>query len=275
MKTRWKLGPTLAMTMVAVLLANPARAQVEKPQVEQQAQAQAEQRAKDLPDGAAVIARYVEAIGGAAAFERLAGWMALGRLEIPSQGLRGTMQVYAAPPARRLTKIEMTGIGTVRSGTDGRVAWSIHPAMGAQLLRGRMLDQYRQDANFLSTLHRKGDIDSVVTMGVENFEGRPCHRLRVTTSWGESYTEYFDVATGLLAGSERKLATPAGEIPAVTIVSDYKRTGGALMPRKFVQRMLKMEQVVTVDSVLVAGVDSSVFELPKEIQALVAKSAAK
>jgi hypothetical protein len=258
----------LLLAASAVFHASDARSETGNP-----ASATPAVAAPNVPPGDSVIARFVAAVGGRAAHERLPGWCALGRFEVPSQGLEGTIRVYAAPPNLRLMKIEIPGIGTVRSGFDGRVGWSIHPATGAQLLRGRMLDQYRQEAEFLSLLRGDESIDSVETLGIESFEGRPCHRVRVTTRAAESYTEYFDVETGLLTGTRRKIATPSGDIPSVTIIGDYRPVRAALMPMKLTQRMLGMEQIMIVDSVMVSGVDATVFELPKEIQVLARKSA--
>jgi hypothetical protein len=111
-------------------------------------------------------------------------------------------------------------------------------------------------------------IVSFETVGQRDFEGKTCYEVKVTTKWDEEYTEYYDIETGLLAGSVRSQESPMGAIVATNVVVEYQDFGGIMVPIKAVQRAMGIESVVTITSIEYDVVDESVFELPADIQAL-------
>ena len=226
------------------------------------------QQQESLPDGREVIDRYVEAIGGKEAILGQGAQHAKARVEIPAQGIGGDMQIYVAPPNKMYTSIEFPGIGSVRAGYDGEVGWLIHPAMGPMVLEGRMLDQTRHQATMASPLHPETLIASLETVERTEFEGQPCYKVKVTTRWGEEYYEYFSVESGLMVGGERSQASPMGDVPATMVLSDYREFGGVLSPAKSVQRVMGMEQVITMLEVSDWQRNDSMFAIPDEIKAL-------
>lgn len=228
----------------------------------------ARQSQEALPVGRDVIDRYVEVIGGKEAILGQGAQHATARVEVPAQGIGGDMDIYVAPPNMLYTSIEFAGIGSVRAGYDGEVGWLIHPAMGPMVLEGRMLDQTRHQAEMASPLHPETLIASVETVERTDFEARPCYKVKVTTRWGEEYFEYFDVESGLMVGVERTQASPMGEVPTTTVLSDYKEFGGVLSPTKSAQRVMGMEQIITVLEVTDMQRDDAIFAIPDEIKAL-------
>ena len=219
----------------------------------------------------AVYTRFVEASGGRAALERYSSSRATGDFSIPAQGIAGDLEVFGAAPNKLLVRVDIPGFGMVRQGHDGQVGWSINPAMGPMVLEGRALDQLRQQADFLRPLNVEAYVDSASVMEETEFDGRPCLKVRVVTKWGEEYVEFFDVATGLLAGNIRTQESPMGPIEATTILSGYQDFGGIQVPTKMVQQMMGMEQIITVTAVEYDTVDPTVFALPDQIAALISK----
>jgi len=131
-----------------------------------------------------------------------------------------------------------------------------------------MLDQTRHQADMTSPLHPETLIAAVETVEKTDFEGTPCYKLKVTTRWNEEYFEYFDVESGLMVGVERSQASPMGDVPTTTVLSDYKEFGGVLSPSKSVQRVMGMEQVITILDVSDMQREDSLFAIPDEIKAL-------
>ncbi len=224
-----------------------------------------------LPAARALVAKYVTAIGGEAVLKRHQSRHAKGRIEVPAQGIGGTIEVYSAAPNKLFVRTDIPGMGLIRAGFNGDVAWTVHPAMGPMVLDGRMRDQMRQQADVLAPLHGEAYVKSVETVGKTVFEGRPSYKIKVVTQWGEEYHEFFDADTGLLLGYIRHQATPMGDIETTTVLSDYRDMDGLQVPMKSVQRMMGMEQVLTVSTLQLEAVDPSVFTLPAEIQALVVR----
>ncbi len=227
-----------------------------------------QQEQQQLPDGRKVIDRYVEAIGGKDVIVNQTAQMVKARLDVPAQGIGGDMEIYAAPPNRLSTKIEIPGIGAIRAGFNGKVGWTMNPMMGPMLLEGRMLDQMRHQAHSTATLHPEELVASLETVEMVEFEGHNCYKVKVTTRWEEEYFEFFDVESGLMWGNERTQASPMGEVPTTTVLSDYKDFDGLLVPTKTVQRAMGMEQVFTIIEFTETELADDVFALPEEIKAL-------
>jgi hypothetical protein len=164
--------------------------------------------------------------------------------------------------------VDIPGFGTVRNGYDGTVGWSINPAMGPMVLDGNQLAQMRQQADFFGPLNIEAYVDSAEVVGEEQFEGKTCQEVRVVTKWGEEYVEFYEVATGLAVGSIRSQESPMGAMETTTVLSDYKDFGGILAPSRMVQRVMGMEQIITVTAIDYDAVDPAVFALPDEITAL-------
>lgn len=223
-----------------------------------------------LPTAESLWAQHVEAVGGRVALEQYRSSHAVGRFEVPAQGIGGPLELMAAAPNKLLVQIQVSGMGTVRNGYDGEVGWTIHPATGPMVLEGRMLDQLRQQADFYGILRPEVYVQRSETIGESEFDGRPCYKVRVTTRWNEEYFEFFDKATGLLAGSIRTQETPMGALEVTTMTRDYREFGGIKVPARVVQRLLGQEQSFMIESIEYDGVDDSVFALPQEIRVLVA-----
>ncbi len=92
--------------------------------------------------------------------------------------------------------------------------------------------------------------------------------MKVVTHWDEVYHEYYDVETGLLAGVERNMETPMGSMASTTIIDEFSDVGGMKIATKMRIRAMGVEQIFSVDSTSFEKFDTSVFELPAEIKAL-------
>jgi len=217
----------------------------------------------------AVYERLVEALGGRAALERYSSAHAVGTFSVPAQGIEGDLEVFTAAPNLLAVRVEIPAFGTVTTGYDGEVGWSMNPAMGPMVLDGNQLQQMRQQADFFGPLNMEAYVDSAEVVGEEQFEGTMCQKVRVVTKWGEEYFEFYDVATGLAIGNIRSQESPMGPMETTTVVSDYKDFGGILAPTRTVQRAMGMEQIISVTSVDYSAVDPAVFALPEAIKALV------
>ena len=222
----------------------------------------------DLPDGRTVVNRFIDAIGGEDAVLQQTGRHVTGLLEVPAQGVIGDLELYAQAPNKMVVTVDIPNLAIIRSGYDGTVGWTVNPMVGPTILDGLPLQQMQQSADFYSMLYPERLFASFETIGEEDFEGVPCYRVKVTTTWGEEYFDFFDRNTGLIVGTIRTRATGMGDQEATSLVSDWQTVGGVLVPHKSVQRAMGMEQIMTFTSIESMDVPDSVFALPAEIQAL-------
>ncbi|KPK62184.1 MAG: hypothetical protein AMS21_08010 [Gemmatimonas sp. SG8_38_2] len=223
---------------------------------------------EDLPTGREVIDRYVEAIGGEKAIREVSAQHMVGKMELRAQGVSADMEIFTAPPNKMLVKIEIPAVGSISTGFDGEVGWGINPMTGPMVLEGRELDQMRQQADQFASLHPDHLIESLETVEKTEFQEHTCYKVKVVTTWGEEYYEYFDVDSGLIIGVERTQSSPMGEIPVTSIISDYKEFGNLLVATKTVQQTMGVEQILTVSELENVDLDPAMFELPAEIKAM-------
>jgi len=246
--------PLVARAVVALAsAAMPVRAQVPA--------------AAELPSAQVLVARYIEAIGGRAALEGLPGRWERGRIEMPAQGLVIAYELWAAR-GRQVSRSELQGLGTLWAGVDGEVGWTVNPATGPQLLDGTALHQARQGADPLAALHPERYVAGLQTVEEADFGGARCYRVRVTTPWGETYDEFFDKSTGLLAGGIRQVASAQGNVEVTAQITEYRTVAGVRIPRVTRARVMGMEMINTVDTTAVQEIPDSVFVPPPQIRAL-------
>lgn len=224
-------------------------------------------RMDTLPSARAIIDRYVEAIGGRKAILGRTGLHVRGELELGGMGIEGEIEYYVAPGAYRM-QTTMPEVGSVQVGYDGEIGWSTHDLLGPSLLSGRTLEQVREQASLTGELHEASEITSLETRGRTEFQDRAAWEVEVRTRYDETYTEYFDVETGLLIGKERELGSPMGNVPTTIVLEDYRPVGGVMIPFTRRERMMGVEQVTTLTEVRAVAPATDVFEPPEEIERL-------
>lgn len=222
-----------------------------------------------LPPSAEILKHYRTAIGGEAAIKRHTSRTMKGSFEITAQGMKGDLSIVAAAPDKMRLSITLQGLGDLERGYDGRVGWSVDPAVGPRLLQGRELDELKHSADFYDDLHDPSKYQSVTVIGKGPFEGHDCYEVKLVRTTGFEYTEFFDVTSGLLVGVKMDATSQMGTVPVTTIVTEYKPFGGVMMPTVTRQKMMGLESVTTITSVSYDQVAANAFDLPPAIAALI------
>lgn len=219
-----------------------------------------------LPTGREVIRKHVEAVGGEAALLHVTSRYVWARYEFPARRLRGTVELFAARPNRRVLKIEYPDMGTEVTGFDGTVGWTSKPGEPVHLVDGADLAQLRDESIFDFDLHPDSAFRSIETLDAVDFQGRRCYRVQLLSVTGRQWWEYYDIDTGLFAGNLFRRQTSRGAITVMTVVSDYHAFDGVRLPTKLSIRAAGTEEVVTVVRVRDNQVDPSVFEAPRQLR---------
>jgi hypothetical protein len=168
-----------------------------------------------------------------------------------------------------VVKTSVPGIGDIIEGFDGSHAWSLSPLTGPMLKVGKELSQTKLDADFYSELRDPKKYPNVKTLEKTTFDGRPCYKVAVTRIDGSEDIDYYDVATGLKAGSVNTRESPMGTLTMTSTEGDYKKFGNLLHATKVTQKVMGVEQVITLLSLEYDKVDASAFVPPAEIKALI------
>ena len=97
------------------------------------------------PTAEAVIAKYIEALGGKAALEKIHNRVSKADMEVTPPGMTMKVTAYEAEPNRSYVLVESESMGRIEEGTDGKVSWSRHPMMGARVKEGAELARALKD----------------------------------------------------------------------------------------------------------------------------------
>ncbi|HKW47091.1 MAG TPA: hypothetical protein VJN70_06585 [Gemmatimonadaceae bacterium] len=226
-------------------------------------------RSSDLPTAREVIQRHVAAIGGEAAVKAITSRYVWARYEYPARRLRGSLELYAARPNKRLLKIEYPDLGTEVTGFDGKIGWTSKPGEAARPVEGADLALLRDQSVFDFDLHPDSSFRSMTTVDSTDFQGHRCYRLRLVSITGRQWLEYYDIVTGLFVGNMFRQETEQGPITVVTVVSDYRPFDGVRLPTRLSIRAAYVERIVTVVRVRDNQVDASVFDAPPKLRGAV------
>jgi hypothetical protein len=221
-----------------------------------------------LPDAREIINRHVKAIGGRAAVLAVKSMHSTGTLTVPANGMTGTIELFGSAPNLQVIKITVGGIGEIAEGFDGSHGWSMNPMLGPTLKVGKELDQAKLDADFYSELRDPATYPTVKTLDKVSFDERPCYKVSLTRIDGSTDIDYYDVATGLRAGSENTRETPMGTITQTSIEGGYKKFGKIVQATTLTTKAMGVEQRISLATVEYDKVDPSVFEPPAPIKAL-------
>lgn len=226
-------------------------------------------REQELPSGAALVAKYVAAIGGAGAIRATVSFRATGVTELPAQNIKGTFEMMAARPAKSILRMELGGVGKAESGFNGEVGWSLDPMVGPSLVTGRMLDEMRNDAHFEAPLHPPDLVRSITTTARVVFDGRPAFKARVVMVSGQQRDQYFDVETGYLIGIEGESQTPMGVLPMTMTLRDYQAFGAMVHPARVIQSAMGIEQHFIFERYEYNTLKADAFDPPAIIRAII------
>ena len=260
----FRLGSALVLAAVCAG-APPAHAQSATATVPKTADTAA------LPDAKTILERHVEAVGGRKALAARNSVKTTGTIEIPANGITGTLEAYSARPNKMFIKQSLAGVGEITEGFDGTNGWSINPVTGPTLLTGEELAQRAFDSDFDSTLNAATRFTSMKTLEKTQFDGRECYKVALVRKDGAEDIEFYDVATGLKAGTTGTRKTQMGPITSTQTVKEYKKFGDLLQPTVIAQSAMGVELTITFKTYEYDTVQPSVFEPPAPIKALLEK----
>jgi hypothetical protein len=258
-------GPRRALAAVCVLaFAGPSYAQSTAPAPQAAAPA-----AASLPTPQSILDRHVEAVGGRKALAALKSLHTVGAMTIPANGMTGTIEVFAARPNKMLARTTIAGIGEISEGFDGTHSWSISPMTGPMLATGEELAQKAFDADFDGPLNVAAKYASMKTLEKTTFDGRPCYKLSLIRKDGGEDIEFYDVASGLKAGSIVSRKSPMGTVTATSTIAEYKKFGDLMQPSVLKQSTTGIEIVTTFATIEYDNVAPDTFDPPAAIKALI------
>jgi hypothetical protein len=194
-----------------------------------------------------ILAKYVQAIGGRAANEKIKSRTMKGTIELAPMGVKGTFESFAAAPGKSLTKMSLTGIGDIIEGYDGTTAWSVNPISGNRDKQGVELAQNALTYNFYREINLDKLYQKMELKGVEKVGSDDAYVISATRGNLPSETFYFSAKNGLMVRQDITLETPEGKTPTKNFFEDFRDVDGVKLAFK-TRSTLPQFEVITIYS---------------------------
>jgi hypothetical protein len=224
-----------------------------------------------LPSAKELIAKHVAATNVSAVMAKHTSVITKGKIEVPSAGVSGDVQMTQARPNKAVMRVNLAGIGLIEQGFDGTTGWSLHPMTGPRLLTGRELDTMREETSFGVSSRQGPNVASAETVEKTQMNGEACYKVKITWKSGRESFDCYSVASGLLVAVVAKQEGPTGAIEVTNLISDYKDFGGQKLATRIAQQAMGQEQVMTFTGVEYDAAPDSAFAMPPAIKALAEK----
>ena len=179
------------------------------------------------PTADQILDKYIQALGGAEALQKISSRVEKGKVNIRDRQL--PVEIFAKAPDKRFT-ISHGPNGDSITATDGHIGWLASNDRPAQEMSEADASVFKLDADFrlatdlkqIFTQLRVGRPDKVADKEVNQLigvrQGQPPVRL------------FFDAQSGLLVRMVRYTETPLGRNPTQVDYADYRDSGGVKIP---------------------------------------------
>jgi hypothetical protein len=261
----------------SLLLAVPTVLAQDKPTAPAQAKTapppSAPTAASAAPAAAEIFAKAAAAAGGADLIRSQKSQTLKGTLEMPGQGLKGSIVTRSNDPDQLLIETEIPGFGKILQGVQGTVGWSIDPLRGPSLMDKDELARTIRDLSIDKTLDPSKDCTSVIVDGESTFANTRCWKVTLECD-GTRSTRFYAQDKGHMVGQTTTVKSALGEFEVTTTFSDFAAFDGRTIPKVTKNSMMGQEQVMTITEASFAPIDATTFSLPPEIKALTQAGAA-
>ena len=184
--------------------------------------------AETLPTVEQILDKYVAAVGGRAASEKLKTRVTKGR-QVVWDGTEFPFETYRKAPNRSLDVTTRPGGVVVSVGFDGGAGWLQGPR-GIRDLGGAQLARAKRDADFYGDLHMRELYPEMAVAGREKVGGRDAYVIVSRVSDRRVERLYFDAQTGLLLRVGATTETTLARLPEETDFEDYREVDGVKIP---------------------------------------------
>jgi hypothetical protein len=179
------------------------------------------------PTADQLIDKYVNAIGGAKAIEKITSRTAQGTIDFG--GTSYPVDVYSKDPEKRASFVHMPDGDSVTA-FNGQEGWLGAPGHPVRDMHGPDLDGAAIDADLHFAAHLRQTLSQLEVRGTEKIDGHDSYLVFGRRDGKPPLRLYFDAQSGLLLRLVRYGETPLGRIPTQVDYADYREVDGVKMP---------------------------------------------
>ena len=181
-----------------------------------------------LPVADALIDKYIQAIGGANAIQKVSSRVEKGTMS--AQGQQFPIEIFAKAPDKRASFMHLPNGGDSITTFDGQSGWMGSPGRPVREMHVGDIEIARLDSDLYFPARIKQIFKELKTDGTEKVGDRETYVVTGTRDGQPAVHLYFDQQSGLLVRMVRYVDSPLGLNPSQVDYSDYRDSGGAKIP---------------------------------------------
>jgi hypothetical protein len=212
----------------------------------------------------AILADAVTATGGAAAWNAHKTLHFKMETTLQGMGMGGTGERFQTRGDKALTIMEMAGLGRVREGNNGKVAWTEDPVQGIRYLDGVEAEQTRIASSWNVDMHAGDLFVKLESASEPGPDGAPLECVVATPKLGSALRSCYDAKTHLQVSQSGVRASPQGDMPFRAIIREWRDVGGVKIP---FESNTQLGPITTADKVTSVAfdepMDDKMFDPPK------------
>lgn len=217
--------------------------------------------AKPLPTADEILDKYLQAVGGREAVEKITSRVEKASLTVPG-GPEVPIDIFAKAPDKRISMMHMRD-GDSITAFDGHQGWLSNPGRPAR----PMTEQESNVAGLDAQLHFAAEVKQLFA----SFRVQPAqkigeHEVYLVQALREGKPPvglYFDLDSGLLVRMIRYTETPLGRNPSQVDFADYRAADGVKIPYRWTLARPGQRFTIQVSEVKQnVPVDDSQFAMP-------------
>jgi hypothetical protein len=194
----------------------------------------------DLPSPEALLQRHIDAIGGSAELRKAESLTFKGDVSLPFLRAKAPIEFLFQAPDRfyceikyhhaffGFLKVPFFAKRQAECGYDGISGWLVDFDRNVEPLGGPDEAFFRGLLDKFSSLCFRRNFSLSRTLDVQRFAERDCYRVLLVFPFGEHAFEFYDVQSGLLAGTIYPYETDDALVNVQTTYRDFRRVGRSL-----------------------------------------------
>ncbi|MEW5978106.1 MAG: hypothetical protein AB1898_20110 [Acidobacteriota bacterium] len=207
-----------------------------------------------------LLEKYVAAIGGQAAWEKLTSRVVKGTQEYIGGGSADPVEIYMKAPASSLI-VANTLDGISREGFDGTAGWIKFGEEPVRDMSKEELSWARRNSAFFREIRLRDFYAEMRVKGLEKVKGQEAWMVEAKPTEGNPEKLYFDAATGLLVQRDYIGNSWQGPIEVWAFYEDYREVDGIKLP--FTIRQINSDVILRISEVKHnVPIDDATFRKP-------------
>lgn len=218
------------------------------------------EKSGSLPSLDEVLAKYVEAIGGAKAINAVTSRVSKGTVDLAGVSRGGAFQSYQVAPNKSLSVMDAHPIGTIKLGFNGRNGWA-WTQQGLRTLKGTELATVQRDSDLYGVLRLKNNFSKLTLEGLSKIGFRDVYVIDFQPALGALERLYLDSQTYLPVRMNTARTRGTVSEPVEIYFDDWREVDGIKYPFSISQRFPKLTMSFTYTEIRHnVPIDAKLFE---------------